>query len=175
LDLFKKIISHLIIRFQLNNGGNFAKAIFRGDFMINDVEMLNYILQNAEMGCQGIKNVRKGVKNSLAVDSVLCDQLVRYGKIYHVANTMLKSRGAEAKHISPMAKTMTKIAAQRDLKRDSSPSHAAEMMIKGNTMGVNKMVQHLRDYDRGDRNVTLLAKKMLDTEEEHIKEMRAFL
>ncbi len=154
MDLFKKIISHLIIRFQLNNGGNFAKAI---------------------MGCQGIKNVRKGVKNSLAVDSVLCDQLVRYGKIYHVANTMLKSRGAEAKHISPMAKTMTKIAAQRDLKRDSSPSHAAEMMIKGNTMGVNKMVQHLRDYDRGDRNVTLLAKKMLDTEEEHIKEMRAFL
>ena len=143
--------------------------------MINDVEMLNYILQNAEMGCQGIKNVRKGVKNSVAVDSVLCEQLVRYGKIYHVANTMLRSRGAEAQHISPVAKTMTKIAAQRDLRRDPSPSHAAEMMIKGNTMGVNKMVQHLRDYDRNDRNVTLLAKKMLDTEEEHIKEMRAFL
>ena len=98
--------------------------------MINDVEMLNYILQNAEMGCQGIKNVRKGVKNSLAVDSVLCDQLVRYGKIYHVANSMLKSRGAEAKHISPMAKTMTKIAAQRDLKRDSSPSHAAPARLR---------------------------------------------
>ena len=143
--------------------------------MINDVEMLNYILQNAEMGCQGIKNVRKGVKNSVAVDNVLCEQLVRYGKIYHVANTMLRSRGAEAQHISPVAKTMTKIAAQRDLRRDPSPSHAAEMMIKGNTMGVNKMVQHLRDYDRNDRNVTLLAKKMLDTEEEHIKEMRAFL
>ena len=46
--------------------------------MINDVEMLNYILQNAEMGCHGIKNVRKGVKSSAAVDSVLCEQLVRY-------------------------------------------------------------------------------------------------
>ena len=143
--------------------------------MINDVEMLNYILQNAEMGCHGIKNVRKGVKNSAAVDSVLCEQLVRYGKIYHVANTMLRSRGAEAQHISPVAKTMTKIAAQRDLHRDPSPSHDAEMMIKGNTMGVNKMVQHLRNYDRNDRNVTLLAKKMIDTEEEHIKEMRAFI
>ena len=75
--------------------------------MINDIEMLNYILQNAEMGCHGIKNVRKGVKNSTAVDSVLCEQLVRYGKIYHVANTMLRSRGAEAQHISPVAKTMT--------------------------------------------------------------------
>ena len=143
--------------------------------MINDVEMLNYILQNAEMGCQGIKNVRKGVKNSVAVDSVLCEQLVRYGKIYHVANTMLRSRGAEVQHIRPVAKTMTKIAEQRYIPRDPAPSHAAEMMIKGNTMGVNKMVQHLRDYDRNDRNVTLLAKKMLDTEEEHIKEMRAFI
>ncbi len=143
--------------------------------MINDVEMLNYILQNAEMGCQGIKNVRKGVKDSIAVDSVLCDQLVRYGKIYHVANSMLRSRGAEVHHVSPVTRTMTKYAAQRDLNRDPSPSHAAEMMIKGNTMGVNKMVQRLRNYDRNDRNVTLLAKKMIDTEEEHIKEMRAFI
>jgi hypothetical protein len=143
--------------------------------MINDVEMLNYILQNAEMGCHGIKNVRKGVKSSVAVDNVLCEQLIRYGKICRVAGTMLRSRGVEPRHISPVAKTMTKIAAQRDLRRDPSPSHAAEMMIKGNTMGVNKMVQHMRDYDRNDRNVTLLAKKMLDTEEEHIREMRAFI
>lgn len=143
--------------------------------MINDVEMLNYILQNAEMGCHGIQNVRKGVKGGIAVDSVLCDQLVRYGKICRVAGSMLRSRGAELKHVSPVTKTMTRYAAQRDLHRDPSPSHAAEMMIKGNTMGVNKMVQHLRDYDRNDLNVTLLAKKMIDTEEEHIKQMRAFI
>ena len=49
------------------------------------------------------------------------------------------------------------------------------MMIKGNTMGVNKMVQHLREYDRTNTNITLLAKKMLDTEEEHIRELRAFI
>ena len=143
--------------------------------MINDVEMLNYILQNAEMGCHGIKNVRKGVKNSAAVDSVLCEQLVRYGKIYHVANTMLRSRGAEAQHISPVAKTMTKIAAQRDLHRDPSPSHAAEMMIKGSTMGVNKLVRCMREYDYGDPDVALLAKKLLDAEEAHIHELRGLL
>lgn len=141
---------------------------------MNDIEMLNCILQNAEMGCQGITSVRKRVKKK-SVDSVLCSQLVRYGKIYSAANSMLRSRGAEAKHINPVAKTMTRIAAQRDLQRDASSSHIAEMMIKGNTMGVNKMVQHLRDYDRANPNITLLAKKMLDTEEEHIRELRAFI
>lgn len=136
--------------------------------------MLNCILQNAEMGCQGITSVRKR-NRSQAVDNVLCNQLVRYGKIYNVANNMLKSRGAEAHHINPVTKTMTRYAAQRDLSRDPSASHIAEMMIKGNTMGVNKIVQHLRDYDRSNPNITLLAKKLLDTEEEHIKEMRPFI
>ncbi len=140
--------------------------------MINDVEMLTYVLQNAEMGCQGITSVRKSLRDS-RVDGVLCEQLIKYGKLYHCANNMLRNRGAEIRHVSQMTKAMTKYAAQRDLKRDSSSSHIAEMMIKGNTMGVNKMTRHIRDYDGKDPHVSKLAKKMLDTEEENIREMKA--
>jgi hypothetical protein len=147
---------------------------YRGDFMINDAEMLTYIMQSAEMGCQGIKDVR-AAKCGAAMDSVLCGQMVRYGKIYSTAGNMLRSLGEEVHHVSPMAKTMARVTANRDLRRDGSPSHIAEMMIKGNTMGVNKMAQHLRDYDRTDPNITLLAKKMLDVEQAHISELRSFL
>lgn len=157
---------------------NNAKISVNNDFevtnMINDVEMLNSILQNAEMGCQGITSVRKKVQNN-KVDGVLCEQLIRYGKIYHCANNMIRSRGGDIQHVSPITKTMTRYAASRDLKRDPSPSHVAEMMIKGNTMGLNKMSRNLRQYSGNDSNIRLLAKKMLDTEEEHIKEMKAFL
>lgn len=142
--------------------------------MINDVEMLTYVLQNAEMGCQGIASIRKRNHDS-KVDGVLCEQLIKYGKIYHCANNMLRNRGAEIHHVSPVTKAMTRYAADRDLKRDSSASHIAEMMIKGNTMGVNKMTRHIRNYDGSDRNVSVLAQKMLDTEQENISEMKAFL
>lgn len=57
--------------------------------MINDNEMLNYVLQNAEMGCNGISAVRKQLKDN-KVDGVLCEQLIKYSKLYHCANTMLK-------------------------------------------------------------------------------------
>ena len=147
---------------------------FEVNFMINDVEMLNSILQSGEMGCQGITSVRKRLKDS-KVDDVLCNQLVRYGKIYHCANNMLRNRGEEIQHVSPITKTMTRYAASRDLKRDSSSSHVAEMMIKGNTMGLNKMSRNLREYNGADSNIRLLAQKMLDTEETHISEMKAFL
>ena len=74
-----------------------------------------------------------------------------------------------------MTKAMTSYAANRDLKRDSSASHIAEMMIKGNTMGVNKMARHMREYDGSDPHITMLAKKMLDTEEENIGELKSYL
>ena len=142
--------------------------------MINDAEMLTYILQNAEMGCQGVKDVRDS-KRGGALDAVLSSQMARYGKIYNTAGDMLRNRSEEIHHVSPMAKTMARFTANRDIKRDPSSSHIAEMMIKGNTMGVNKMAQHLRRYDRTDPNITLLAKKMLDVEQQHINELRAFL
>lgn len=50
--------------------------------MTNDIEMLNCVLQNAEMGCQGITSVRKSLKDS-KVDGVLCEHLIKYGKLYH--------------------------------------------------------------------------------------------
>lgn len=93
--------------------------------MTNDIEMLNCVLQNAEMGCQGITSVRKSLKDS-KVDGILCEHLIKYGKLYHCANKMLQNRGAEPHRVSNMTKAMTRYAAQRDLKRDSSSSHIAE-------------------------------------------------
>lgn len=142
---------------------------------MNDVEMLNSILRSAEMGCQGVEDVRKGIGEEKSVNRVLGEQLNRYGKIYRVAANMLLTRGAEIKHISPVAKKLTRLSAKRDLRLDNSSSHVAEMMIKGNTMGVNKLAGNMRKYDKSDPNITLLAKKLMDTEEEHIREMRAFL
>ena len=49
--------------------------------MINDNEMLNYVLQNAEMGCNGISAVRKQLKDN-KVDGVLCEHLIKYSKLF---------------------------------------------------------------------------------------------
>ena len=62
--------------------------------MTNDIEMLNCVLQNAEMGCQGITSVRKSLKDS-KVDGVLCEHHNKYGKLYHCEKKMLQNRGAE--------------------------------------------------------------------------------
>ena len=37
------------------------------------------------------------------------------------------------------------------------------------------MARHLRVYDGSDPHITMLAKKMLDTEEENIGELKSYL
>ena len=143
--------------------------------MTNDIEMLNCVLQNAEMGCQGITSVRKSLKDS-KVDGVLCEHLIKYGKLYHCANKMLQNRGAEPHRVSNMTKTMTRYAAQRDLKRDSSSSHIAEMMIRGSTMGAIQMSKRINAYRyTAGEEALMLAERLLKVEEETVERMKAFL
>ena len=58
---------------------------------------------------------------------------------------------------------------------DKSPSHIAEMMIQGNTMGVTKSLRVIHDYSMEDERVSDLANKLLETEQNNIEQMKPFL
>ena len=88
---------------------------------------------------------------------------------------MLRVRGAESSHVSPVRAAMTRMLAKREMKNDSSNSHIAEMMIQGNTMGVQKIARHIRDYNNSNQSVTNLAYKLMATEQANIEQMKSFL
>lgn len=56
-----------------------------------------------------------------------------------------------------------------------STSRIAEQMINGNTKGAIKSIQHHRQYLGKDERVTDLSKKLLETEENNIRQMKPFL
>ena len=58
--------------------------------MLNKNEMLNFIAQNAEMGCCGIAFI-KGYAKDEKLQKALRTQMIEYGKIYSNANNILKS------------------------------------------------------------------------------------
>lgn len=49
------------------------------------------------------------------------------------------------------------------------------MMITGNTKGAIKSIQHHRQYLGKDERVTDLSKKLLETEQNNIEQMKPFL
>lgn len=142
--------------------------------MINDVQMLRFVMKNAEMGCRGINNI-KHYSNTPEMTKALRTQNIEYGRIYHSAWSMLKRRGAETKHVHPATIVMAKAVAEKEMRKDDSNSHIAEMMIQGHTMGVQKIARHIRQYGNPNPNITYLANKLMSTQQANIEQMRSFL
>lgn len=142
--------------------------------MINDEQMLQFIMKNAEMGCRGINKI-KHFSNSQDMTRALRTQNIEYGRIYHNAYNMLRKRGADSAHVNVLSNAMANAVVNREMKKDSSNSHIAEMMIQGNTMGVQKIAQHIRQYNNASESVSNLAQKLMATEQANIEQMKGFL
>ncbi len=142
--------------------------------MINDEQMLQFIMKNAEMGCRGINDI-KHYSNTAEISKALKTQNIEYGHIYHNAYNMLRTRRMHSRHINPVISSMARAKTKREMALDSSDSHIAEMMIQGNTMGVQKIARHIRQYGGSSQSVRNLADKLMSTEQNNIEQMKAFL
>lgn len=142
--------------------------------MINDEEMLRFILKNAEMGCLGINDV-KPYADSPGLRNALRSQNLEYGRIYHNAYNIMKHRGYSPSKVGRFVSAVASAKTRREMKNDSSNSHIAEMMIQGNTMGVQKIAQHIRQYSGNNEIVQNLANKLMSTEQANIEQMKSFL
>ncbi len=142
--------------------------------MISDEKMLQFIMKNAEMGCLGISDVKPYADNA-DLRYALQSQNLEYGHIYHHAYNMLKHRGCSPEKVGKFVSAMASAKAKYEMKNDSSDSHIAEMMIQGNTMGVQKIAQHIRQYDGKNELVSNLANKLLSTQQANIEEMKSYL
>jgi len=155
-------------------GKLFLNDITEDTKMISDNQMLNYIRQITEMGETGIDSVLDKTHDA-AMRQSLQKQKEEYQRIYRSADRMLEERGGKEKDLNPMAELGSEISAMFQLAMDSSSSKIAEMMIKGNTMGVTKILQHMSDYQNGDERINDLANKLLQTQQNNIEQMKPYL
>ncbi len=142
--------------------------------MINNVEMLNYIRQNVEMGIHGITHILGRVSDD-RLKKALEEQRREYGKIYGAADKAIRQLGHQPVHVDAMAKIGSDMSAVFKTLADGSDSKIAEMMIQGNTMGAIKIMRKLGSYGGGDSDIHRLADRLLDTEQNNIDQMKQFL
>lgn len=142
--------------------------------MLNDDQMLKFIMKNAEMGCRGINEV-KHYAQTTEMSKALRSQNYEYGKIYNKAYNMLRQRDSSGKRVSYPKIMMLKMVSKKEMKKECSNSHIAEMMIQGNVMGVKKIASHMRRYNKGDEEVVSLSEKLMATQQANIEQMKSFL
>lgn len=141
---------------------------------MNDIELLQYVHETAEMGVQGLASLDGQVRDD-GLRRVLGQQSAEYRQIADRAEQMLRSLGEEPRDPGLLAKVSTEVLSTVKTLADPSASNIAEMVIQGNTMGATKSTRHLSDYNGHSREIRNLAERLLRTEEANAAQMKPFL
>lgn len=142
--------------------------------MSEEVEFLNYIYKNAEMGIIGIDNIIAKVKDE-DFEKLLNNQKEEYNNICKEAESILKKYGKSNEEVGTMAKISTAVMSEMSILKDDSIKNIAKMMIEGTNKGIVEITEKLNAYNNTDAEIVVLASKLKSLEENNVEELKKYL
>ena len=128
--------------------------------MTDNLELLNFIHTNAEMGKTTI-NQLLGVVKGGDFATVLESQVNEYTQIYDVAQNEISAAQQKPEKVSPLTKASTYLMINMNTLTNKTPSHISEMLIQGSTMGTIDITKRMNQYKGSDQKVKDLASRLL--------------
>ncbi|MBU3181236.1 hypothetical protein [Clostridium psychrophilum] len=142
--------------------------------MNSNIEFLNYIYQNSEMGKSTISELMNIVKDE-PFKKNLESQLKEYTEIFSASSDLIKQSKETSKGIGAVTKLTSYIIINIKTLTNKTPSHISQMLIQGSTMGIIDVTKHLKEYKDANKNIKDLADRLLKFEQQNVEEMKKFL
>jgi len=142
--------------------------------MKDNKEILSSILKTTQMGQVGIQCVLKTPLRA-NLQTALKSQLKEYEAIAGEAKAIAASRGWELEQLGASSKLMASMTTRTRLSYGNVNSKVAAMMIQGNTRGMIKGLKNMHHRKQSDSRVLALSQKLLDCEQENIRQMQGFV
>jgi len=142
--------------------------------MDENVEFLNYIYQNSQMGIDTLSQLIDITKDE-KYKNMLQSQYDEYKYIFDTADQKLKLHNKEGKDINMNKKISSYIMINLQTLMNKTPSHISEMLIQGSTMGIVDITKKLKEYAHADIEILDIATKLLKFEQTNVEECKKFL
>ena len=139
-----------------------------------NAELLNYIRQNAQMGQNTIHQLMD-ISQDGGFQTLLASQFEEYKKMFNTVEKRLKTMGMEVKDVSTFNKISAYLMINMETLMDKTPSHIAEMLIQGSTMGVIQITRKLKEYKNADEEILYMGEHLLKLEQQNIEECKRYL
>lgn len=139
-----------------------------------DTELLRDIYQDARMGEETIKTLIKSVEDN-QIRSDLQAQMAGYVDFYGRAQKELAKRHADPEEVGALTKASSYLGVKLNALIDHTPSHIAEMMIQGSTMGVVSMTESMNKHAGAGHEAKSLAADVVSFEQKNIERMKSYL
>lgn len=145
--------------------------------MDENVELLEYIYQNAEMGVYTLTKLLEnlnGKENKII--KVAEKELKEFENYYKDSKKLLAKNGFEKKDNSMMSKMGASMGIKMETRKDNSDAAIAHMLIQGITMGTLDISTKIKNYKNvADKSNIKLAEDYLKTLECQIEELKKYL
>ena len=141
---------------------------------MNEEKLLEEIYQNANTGIYSIETILPKVE-----DSRVSDELISYqgklGRIAQNARQMMAQKAMDPTETGVMSKMGIWTGVQMNTLQDKSSSHIADMVIRGNTIGITKMTRELNQALAEDPRVRRLGEELVNTQRRNIETQKKYL
>lgn len=102
-------------------------------------------------------------------------ELREYNEIFEIARNKVRETRTESKGLGDFTKFTTYLMINFKTMINQTPSHIAEMIIQGSTMGIVDITKKLKAYQAADKDIASLGNRLLVLEQQNVEEMKKFL
>ncbi|MBQ3079219.1 MAG: hypothetical protein IJC48_04360 [Clostridia bacterium] len=142
--------------------------------MNQNAELFRSVQGAAQMGIESIELLLDKTEHE-GIRTEMLHQLSEYKKSEQKALEGLKEAGEKPKMRNPLTRAGTWMGIQMDTLVDQSPSHLADMLIQGSTMGVIELTRARAACPDAGEKAHKLASDFLQNEDQAIDRLKNFL
>lgn len=145
--------------------------------MNENMELLNFVYENAEMGVHTLNNLSDILRNKdNKIKGLIEDELKEYNNFLKESEKLLKKNKLEPKKTNLMDKFSSKMGIAMETMKDNSDPAIASMVIEGLTMGIVEMETKIENYKKiVDKKILKLSNKFVKFQEEEIEKLKTFM
>ena len=141
---------------------------------MKNINLINALYQNTDMGISSIKKLYPKIKNE-NLKNEMKEQLSNYKQQKNRCVNLMKENKIHVKKISPFIKVMTSTGIVMNCAKDDSSEHIAEMLIQGTNMGIIKINQAMNRTSQSNSKFITEAQTMLKKEQQYIDNLKKYL
>ena len=142
--------------------------------MDQNAKLTKVMCETARMGAEAVSMLLNKTDDEGMRETML-SQKAMYEKFDREGEKMLKQAGQHVKKQGPLARAGTWMGIQMDTMMDNTPSHLADMLIQGSTMGVIEITRAKSENPEADGKAVELADQYLKEENENIERLKKYL
>lgn len=145
--------------------------------MNENLELMEYLYQNSEMGVHTLTTLLKELNDKEnKIKKLIEEQLKEYEKFQKESEKIIKKHKLEPKETSIMAKMGSNMGIKKEVKCDNSDASIAHMVIEGVTMGLVEIESKIKNYKAEvDNDILKLAEEYKSALDKQIKDLKEYL